>query len=87
MVSHTSVTNVTTRGGIAIHLNSKLIPCALNGHRNLPGYVKNGSISENSIPSTGPEQGVKEEEYLNGAILYNGDRPTVLIEEEKETVM
>lgn len=87
MVSHTSVTNVTTRGGIALHLNTKLIPCALNGHRNLPGYVKNGSISENSMPSSGPEQYNKDEEYLNGTGLYNGDRPTVLVEEEKETVM
>ncbi|XP_066483863.1 parathyroid hormone/parathyroid hormone-related peptide receptor [Tiliqua scincoides] len=87
MVSHTSVTNVTTRGGIALHLNTKLIPCTLNGHRNLPGYVKNGSISENSMPSSGPEQYNKDEEYLNGSGLYNGDRPTVLVEEEKETVM
>nr|XP_034959509.1 parathyroid hormone/parathyroid hormone-related peptide receptor-like [Zootoca vivipara] len=87
MVSHTSVTNVTARGGVALQLNSKLLPGALNGHRNLPGYVKNGSISENSMPSTGPEQYNKDEEYLNGSGLYNGDRPTVLVEEEKETVM
>ncbi|XP_020660619.2 parathyroid hormone/parathyroid hormone-related peptide receptor [Pogona vitticeps] len=87
MVSHTSITNVTTRGGIALHANNRLIPGALNGHRNLPGYVKNGSISENSLPSSGPEQYNKDEEYLNGSGLYNGDKPTVLVEEEKETVM
>ncbi|XP_053119447.1 parathyroid hormone/parathyroid hormone-related peptide receptor isoform X2 [Hemicordylus capensis] len=87
MVSHTSVTNVTTKGGVALNLNTKLIPGALNGHRNLPGYVKNGSISENSMPSSGPEHYNKDEEYLNGSGLYNGDKPTVLVEEEKETVM
>ncbi|XP_025063127.1 parathyroid hormone/parathyroid hormone-related peptide receptor isoform X2 [Alligator sinensis] len=87
MVSHTSITNVTTRGALALHLNTRLIPGALNGHRNLPGYVKNGSISENSMPSSGPEQYNKDEEYLNGSGLYDGDRPTVLVEEERETVM
>ncbi|XP_044281123.1 parathyroid hormone/parathyroid hormone-related peptide receptor isoform X1 [Varanus komodoensis] len=87
MVSHTSVTNVTSRGGIALHLNTKLIPGALNGHRSLPGYVKNGSISENSMPSSGPEQYNKDEEHLNGSGLYSGDRPMGLVEEEKETVM
>ncbi|XP_034619732.1 parathyroid hormone/parathyroid hormone-related peptide receptor [Trachemys scripta elegans] len=87
MVSHTSITNVTTRGALALHLNTRLVPGALNGHRNLPGYVKNGSISENSMPSSGPEQYNKEEEYLNGSGLYDGDRPTVLVEEERETVM
>ncbi|KAK2514024.1 Pth1r [Columba guinea] len=87
MVSHTSITNVATRGALALHLNTRLIPGTLNGHRNLPGYVKNGSISENSMPSSGPEQYNKEEEYLNGSGLYDGDRPTVLVEEERETVM
>ncbi|XP_043365707.1 parathyroid hormone/parathyroid hormone-related peptide receptor isoform X2 [Dermochelys coriacea] len=87
MVSHTSITNVTTRGALALHLNTRLVPGALNGHRNLPGYVKNGSISENSMPSSGPEQYNKEEEYLNGSGLYDGDRPMVLVEEERETVM
>jgi len=87
MVSHTSITNVATRGELALHLNTRLIPGTLNGHRNLPGYVKNGSISENSMPSSGPEQYNKDEEYLNGSGLYDGDRPTVLVEEERETVM
>ncbi|XP_065600928.1 parathyroid hormone/parathyroid hormone-related peptide receptor [Cyrtonyx montezumae] len=87
MVSHTSITNVATRGALALHLNTRLIPGTLNGHRNLPGYVKNGSISENSMPSSGPEQYIKDEEYLNGSGLYDGDRPTVLVEEERETVM
>ncbi|NXV41985.1 PTH1R protein, partial [Uria aalge] len=87
MVSHTSITNVATRGALALHLNTRLIPGTLNGHRNLPGYVKNGSISENSMPSSGPDQYNKDEEYLNGSGLYDGDRPTVLVEEERETVM
>ncbi|NXG53450.1 PTH1R protein, partial [Psilopogon haemacephalus] len=87
MVSHTSITNVATRGALALHLNTRLIPGTLNGHRNLPGYVKNGSISENSMPSSGPEQYNKDEEYLNGSGLYDGDRPTALMEEERETVM
>ncbi|XP_077160792.1 parathyroid hormone/parathyroid hormone-related peptide receptor [Paroedura picta] len=87
MVSHTSVTNVNPRGGIGLHLSTRLIPGSLNGHRNLPGYVKNGSFSENSMPSSVPEQYNKEGEFLNGSGYFNGDKPTVLVEEEKETVM
>ncbi|XP_073533270.1 parathyroid hormone/parathyroid hormone-related peptide receptor isoform X3 [Phyllobates terribilis] len=88
MVSHTSITNVTTRGTLALHLNTRLVSAALNGHRNLPGYVKNGSISENSIPSSGPEQYNKDEEYLNGSGVYGADRPAAeVVEEERETVM
>ncbi|XP_075684031.1 parathyroid hormone/parathyroid hormone-related peptide receptor [Rhinoderma darwinii] len=88
MVSHTSITNVTTRGTLALHLNTRLVSAALNGHRNLPGYVKNGSISENSIPSSGPEQYNKDEEYLNGSGVYDADRPAAeVVEEERETVM
>ncbi|XP_075070260.1 parathyroid hormone/parathyroid hormone-related peptide receptor [Mixophyes fleayi] len=88
MVSHTSITNVTTRGTLALHLNTRLVSAALNGHRNLPGYVKNGSISENSIPSSGPEQYNKDEEYLNGSGVYDTDRPAAeVVEEERETVM
>ncbi|XP_069503194.1 parathyroid hormone/parathyroid hormone-related peptide receptor isoform X2 [Ambystoma mexicanum] len=87
MVSHTSITNVTTRGTLALHLNTRHVSNALNGHRNLPGYVKNGSISENSIPSSGPEQYNKDEEYLNGSGVYETERPAALVEEERETVM
>ncbi|OCT75385.1 parathyroid hormone/parathyroid hormone-related peptide receptor [Xenopus laevis] len=88
MVSHTSITNVTTRGTLALHLNTRLVSTALNGHRNLPGYVKNGSLSENSIPSSGPDQYNKDEEYVNGSGLYDGERPTTaVVEEERETVM
>ncbi|XP_053322105.1 parathyroid hormone/parathyroid hormone-related peptide receptor [Spea bombifrons] len=87
MVSHTSITNVTTRGPLALHLNTRLVSAALNGHRNLPGYVKNGSISENSIPSSGPEQYNKDDEYLNGSGLYDAERPNSVVEEERETVM
>ncbi|KAM8967187.1 parathyroid hormone/parathyroid hormone-related peptide receptor [Pelodytes ibericus] len=87
MVSHTSITNVTTRGTLALHLNTRLVSTAFNGHRNLPGYVKNGSISENSIPSSGPEQYNKDEEYLNGSGLYDGERRNSVVEEERETVM
>ncbi|XP_063780585.1 parathyroid hormone/parathyroid hormone-related peptide receptor [Pseudophryne corroboree] len=88
MVSHTSITNVTTRGTLALHLNTRHVSAALNGHRNLPGYVKNGSISENSIPSSGPEQYNKDEEYLNGSGVYDADRPAAeVVEEERETVM
>lgn len=70
-----------------MHLNTRLLPGALNRHRNLPGYVKNGSISENSMPSSVPEQYIKDEEYLNGSGLYNGEKSRVVVEEEKETVM
>uniref|UniRef100_A0A8C6U348 Parathyroid hormone/parathyroid hormone-related peptide receptor n=1 Tax=Neogobius melanostomus TaxID=47308 RepID=A0A8C6U348_9GOBI len=62
MVSHTSVTNVTGRGPLALHLTTKLGPLPVNGHRTLPGYVKNGSVSENSLPSSGQELHVPEEE-------------------------
>ncbi|XP_043921788.1 parathyroid hormone/parathyroid hormone-related peptide receptor isoform X2 [Protopterus annectens] len=87
MVSHTSITNVTTRGSLAMHLNPRLASAALNGHRNLPGYVKNGSISENSLPSSGPEQSNKEEDHVNGSVPCYDERPTIELEEERETVM
>ncbi len=80
MVSHTSVTNVTARGPLALHLTTRLGPISLNGHRNLPGYVKNGSVSENSIPSSGQELHIQEEEPSKNV-------PAPVVEEERETVM
>lgn len=74
MVSHTSVTNVTARGPLALHLTTRLGPGAINGHRNLPGYVKNGSVSENSIPSSGHEN-------------LQAEKTIPVVEEERETVM
>ncbi|XP_044541172.1 parathyroid hormone/parathyroid hormone-related peptide receptor-like, partial [Gracilinanus agilis] len=93
MVSHTSVTNVGPRGGLALSLSPRLAPGAgasANGHHQLPGYVKHGSISENSLPSSGPEPGTKDDGYLNGSGLYEpmvGEQPPPLLEEERETVM
>ncbi|MBN3307699.1 PTH1R protein, partial [Amia calva] len=88
MVSHTSVTNVTAKGSLALHLTTRLRSVSVNGHRNLPGYVKNGSVSENSIPSSsGQEAHIKEEEQPNGSGPSEGDKPTVVLEEERETVM
>uniref|UniRef100_A0A8C4S8W2 Parathyroid hormone/parathyroid hormone-related peptide receptor n=1 Tax=Erpetoichthys calabaricus TaxID=27687 RepID=A0A8C4S8W2_ERPCA len=87
MVSHTSITNVTARGSLALHLTTRLAPVSINGHRNLPGYVKNGSVSENSIPSSGQELYTKEEEQANGAGPSETERPAVVEEEERETVM
>uniref|UniRef100_W5MT80 Parathyroid hormone/parathyroid hormone-related peptide receptor n=1 Tax=Lepisosteus oculatus TaxID=7918 RepID=W5MT80_LEPOC len=87
MVSHTSITNVTARGSLALHLTTRLGPASINGHRNLPGYVKNGSVSENSIPSSGQEVPIKEEEQANGSGLDEGEKPTIVVEEERETVM
>ncbi|KAM6452938.1 parathyroid hormone/parathyroid hormone-related peptide receptor [Liasis olivaceus] len=87
MVSHTSVTNVTAKGGIPLPLNGKLISGALNGHRNLPGYIKNGSISENSMASSGAEHYHKEEEHLHASGLYNGYKPATLMEKEEESTM
>uniref|UniRef100_A0A6I8PKI9 Parathyroid hormone/parathyroid hormone-related peptide receptor n=1 Tax=Ornithorhynchus anatinus TaxID=9258 RepID=A0A6I8PKI9_ORNAN len=91
MVSHTSVTNVAPRGGGGggggLPLGTRLGPAALNGHRSLPGYVKNGSVSENSAPSSGPE------DFLNGPGLLDGAErapvppPLAEDEEERETVM
>ncbi|KAG5842145.1 parathyroid hormone/parathyroid hormone-related peptide receptor [Anguilla anguilla] len=87
MVSHTSVTNVTARGPLALHLTTRLGPVSINGHRNLPGYVKNGSVSENSIPSTGQEAHIPEEDHPNGAGPAEEEKPAPLVEEERETVM
>ncbi|XP_018603155.1 parathyroid hormone/parathyroid hormone-related peptide receptor [Scleropages formosus] len=87
MVSHTSVTNVTARGPLALHLTTRLGPVSTNGHRNLPGYVKNGSVSENSIPSSGHEVHIPEEEHPNGMGLCEEIKPVPMVEEERETVM
>ncbi|XP_063075390.1 parathyroid hormone/parathyroid hormone-related peptide receptor isoform X2 [Engraulis encrasicolus] len=88
MVSHTSVTNVTARGPLTLHLTTRLGPVTVNGHhRNLPGYVKNGSVSENSIPSSGQELHIPEEEPSNGTRHAVEDKPPPVVEEERETVM
>ncbi|MGH0131254.1 UNVERIFIED_CONTAM: hypothetical protein FKN15_055180 [Acipenser sinensis] len=87
MVSHTSITNVTARGPLALHHTTHLAPASKNGHHNLPGYVKNGSVSENSIPSSGQELCVKEEEQQNMSGPCEGNKPTIMVEEERETVM
>uniref|UniRef100_A0A8C2J5S6 Parathyroid hormone/parathyroid hormone-related peptide receptor n=1 Tax=Cyprinus carpio TaxID=7962 RepID=A0A8C2J5S6_CYPCA len=84
MVSHTSVTNVTARGPLAHHLTTRLGPVSLNGHRNLPGYVKNGSVSENSIPSSGQELHIQEEEPSKS---FQVEKNIPVVEEERETVM
>uniref|UniRef100_A0A7N8X4A1 Parathyroid hormone/parathyroid hormone-related peptide receptor n=1 Tax=Mastacembelus armatus TaxID=205130 RepID=A0A7N8X4A1_9TELE len=87
MVSHTSVTNVTARGPLALHLTTKLGPVPMNGHRNLPGYVKNGSISENSIPSSVQELHIPEEEHCAHSRPGEDEKPSPVVEEERETVM
>ncbi|XP_029561127.1 parathyroid hormone/parathyroid hormone-related peptide receptor [Salmo trutta] len=91
MVSHTSVTNVTARGPLALHLTTRLGgPVTVNGHRNLPGYVKNGSISEHSIPSSGQELHVPEEEQPSSNVTPHSveeEKPSPVVEEERETVM
>lgn len=84
MVSHTSVTNVTGRGPLALHLTTKLGPMPVNGHRNLPGYVKNGSVSENSLPSSGQELHIPEAEHCRPS---ESEKPAPVVEEERETVM
>lgn len=87
MVSHTSVTNVTARGPLALHLTKRLGPAPVNGHRNLPGYVKNGSVSENSVPSSGQELHIPEEEQSTHTRPSEEEKPTPVVEEERETVM
>uniref|UniRef100_A0A8C8LY05 Parathyroid hormone/parathyroid hormone-related peptide receptor n=1 Tax=Oncorhynchus tshawytscha TaxID=74940 RepID=A0A8C8LY05_ONCTS len=91
MVSHTSVTNVTARGPLALHLTTRLgTPVTVNGHRNLPGYVKNGSVSEHSIPSSGQELHIPEEEQLSNNTPPHSveeEKPSPVVEEERETVM
>lgn len=87
MVSHTSVTNVTARGPLALHLTTRLGPAPVNGHRSLPGYVKNGSVSENSIPSSGQELHIPKEEQCARARPGEDNKPSPVVEEERETVM
>lgn len=87
MVSHTSVTNVTARGPLALHLTTRLGPVPVNGHRNLPGYVKNGSVSENSVPSSAQELQVPNEEHPAPVRPCEDQKPSPLVEEERETVM
>ncbi|KAM8839296.1 parathyroid hormone/parathyroid hormone-related peptide receptor isoform 2-T3 [Synchiropus picturatus] len=87
MVSHTSVTNVTARGALSLHLTTRLGPVPVNGHRNLPGYVKNGSVSENSAPSTGQELPVPEEQQPAPSRPGEDEKPSPVVEEERETVM
>lgn len=87
MVSHTSVTNVTARGPLALHLTTRLGPVPVNGHRNLPGYVKNGSVSENSIPSSGQELHLPDEEHSAHTRPCEDEKPSPVVEEERETVM
>ncbi|CAF98426.1 unnamed protein product [Tetraodon nigroviridis] len=87
MVSHTSVTNVTARGPLALHLTTRLGPVSVNGHRNLPGYVKNGSVSENSVPSSAQELQVPDEERPASARPCEDQKPSSVVEEERETVM
>uniref|UniRef100_H2UEU3 Parathyroid hormone/parathyroid hormone-related peptide receptor n=1 Tax=Takifugu rubripes TaxID=31033 RepID=H2UEU3_TAKRU len=87
MVSHTSVTNVTARAPLALHLTTRLGPVPVNGHRNLPGYVKNGSVSENSVPSSGQELHVPDEEHPAPARPCEDQKPSSVVEEERETVM
>lgn len=87
MVSHTSVTNVTARAPLALHLNTRLGPVPVNGHRNLPGYVKNGSVSENSIPSSGQELHIPDEEHSAPTRPCEDQKPSPVVEEERETVM
>lgn len=87
MVSHTSVTNVTARAPLALHLTTRLGPVPVNGHRNLPGYVKNGSVSENSIPSSGQELHIPDEEHSTHTRPCEDEKPSPVVEEERETVM
>jgi len=96
MVSHTSVTNVTARGPLALHLTTRLGPVPVNGHRTLPGYVKNGSVSENSLPSSAQELHAPEEEEQQQQQRPRGEaqrpcdedkKPAPVVEEERETVM
>lgn len=87
MVSHTSVTNVTARAPLALHLQTRLGPVPVNGHRKLPGYVKNGSVSENSVPSSGQELHLPDEEPAAEKRPVEDEKPSPVVEEERETVM
>lgn len=89
MVSHTSVTNVTARAPLALHLQTRLGPVPVNGRRKLPGYVKNSSVSENSAPSsTGQELHLPDEEPAGEKrAVAEDEKPSPVVEEERETVM
>ncbi|XP_059830142.1 parathyroid hormone/parathyroid hormone-related peptide receptor-like isoform X2 [Hypanus sabinus] len=81
MVSHTNNSisaNITTRAPQTLHLNSRVGGGLLDGHWNLPGYVKSSSVSENSHPSSLPEQFGKSPA---------SNKPSLVVEEERETVM
>lgn len=81
MVSHSSVTNVPSRQRDA---STRLASTSANGHRNIPGYVKNGSLSDQSVPSSANELHAQDDELSKSAAE---DKPTPLVEEERETVM
>ncbi|XP_072905225.1 parathyroid hormone/parathyroid hormone-related peptide receptor [Hemitrygon akajei] len=87
MVSHTNNSisaNLTTRAPQTLHLNSRVGGGLLDGHWNLPGYVKSSSVSENSHPSSLPEQYGRDDE--NGK-SPTSNKPSLVVEEERETVM
>lgn len=85
MVSHTSVTNVTSRQrDVSMRLTPANATATTNGHRNLPGYVKNGSVSDQSNPSSAHELHVQEDEPSK---MVMDEKPAPLVEEERETVM
>lgn len=85
MVSHTSVTNVTSRQrDVSMRLTPANTNASTNGHRNLPGYVKNGSVSDQSIPSSAQELHMQDDEPSK---MATDEKRAPLVEEERETVM
>ncbi|XP_032876179.1 LOW QUALITY PROTEIN: parathyroid hormone/parathyroid hormone-related peptide receptor [Amblyraja radiata] len=86
MVSHTNNSisgNVPTRAAQPANLGGRG-GGRTNGHWNLPGYVKSSSVSENSHPSSLPEHYGKDEE---NAKAPDSGKPSLVVEEERETVM
>ncbi|KAI5104592.1 parathyroid hormone/parathyroid hormone-related peptide receptor precursor, partial [Silurus meridionalis] len=87
MVSHTSVTNVSSRqrdAGMRLTPANTSTNANTNGHRNLPGYVKNGSVSDQSIPSSAHDLHMQDDEPSK---MTTDEKPATLVEEERETVM
>uniref|UniRef100_A0A8C3X770 Parathyroid hormone/parathyroid hormone-related peptide receptor n=1 Tax=Catagonus wagneri TaxID=51154 RepID=A0A8C3X770_9CETA len=93
MVSHTSVTNVGPRTGLGLPLSPRLLPAATttNGHPQLPCHTKPETPALQTTPPAVATP--KDDGFLNGSCsgldeeASAPERPSVLLQEEWETVM
>uniref|UniRef100_A0A8D1AF55 Parathyroid hormone/parathyroid hormone-related peptide receptor n=1 Tax=Sus scrofa TaxID=9823 RepID=A0A8D1AF55_PIG len=92
MVSHTSVTNVGPRTGLGLPLSPRLLPAATtNGHPQLPCHTKPETPALQTTPPV--VAAPKDDGFFNGSCsgldeeASAPERPSVLLQEEWETVM